>query len=88
MAVPRLEKIVISMGVGKFATAGEKEKVNQVEKELSVIAGQKPVRTKAKKSVANFKVREEMETGMKVTKPRPLGCTSSSIARSHSPSPA
>jgi large subunit ribosomal protein L5 len=67
MAVPRLEKIVISMGVGKFATAGEKEKVNQVEKELSVIAGQKPVRTKAKKSVANFKVREEMETGMKVT---------------------
>jgi large subunit ribosomal protein L5 len=55
------------MGVGKFATAGEKEKVNQVEKELSVIAGQKPVRTKAKKSVANFKVRDGMETGLKVT---------------------
>src|SRR3954471_25033703 len=67
MAVPRLEKIVISMGVGKFATAGEKEKVNQAEKELSVIAGQKPVRCKAKKSVANFKVREGMETGLKVT---------------------
>ena len=67
MAVPRLEKIVISMGVGKFATAGEKEKVNQAEKELAVIAGQKPVRTKAKKSVANFKVREGMETGLKVT---------------------
>jgi large subunit ribosomal protein L5 len=67
MAVPRLEKIIISMGVGKFATAGEKEKVNQVEKELSVIAGQKPVRTKAKKSVANFKVRDGMETGLKVT---------------------
>jgi large subunit ribosomal protein L5 len=67
MAVPKLEKIVISMGVGKFATAGEKEKVNQAEKELSVIAGQKPVRTKAKKSVANFKVREGMETGLKVT---------------------
>jgi len=67
MAVPRLEKIIISMGVGKFATAGEKEKVNQVEKELSVIAGQKPVRTKAKKSVANFKVREGDETGLKVT---------------------
>jgi large subunit ribosomal protein L5 len=67
MAVPRLEKIVISMGVGKFATAGEKEKINQVEKELAVIAGQKPIRTKAKKSVANFKVREQMETGLKVT---------------------
>ena len=67
LAVPRLEKIVISMGVGKFATAGEKEKINQVEKELAVISGQKPVRTKAKKSVANFKVREGMETGLKVT---------------------
>ena len=67
MSVPRLEKIIISMGVGKFATAGEKEKINQVEKELSVIAGQKPIRTKAKKSVANFKVRDGMETGLKVT---------------------
>jgi len=67
MAVPRLEKIVISMGLGKAATAGEKEKLNQAEKELSVIAGQKPVRCKAKKSVANFKVREGMETGLKVT---------------------
>ncbi len=67
LAVPRLEKIVISMGLGKAATAGEKEKINQAEKELAVIAGQKPVRTKAKKSVANFKVREGMETGLKVT---------------------
>ena len=45
----------------------EKEKVNQAEKELSVIAGQKPIRTKAKKSVANFKIREGMETGLMVT---------------------
>jgi large subunit ribosomal protein L5 len=67
LAVPRLEKIVISMGLGKAAAAGEKEKLNQAEKELAVIAGQKPVRTKAKKSVANFKVREGMETGLKVT---------------------
>lgn len=67
LAVPRLEKIVISMGLGKAATAGEKEKLNQAEKELAVIAGQKPVRCKAKKSVANFKVREGMETGLKVT---------------------
>src|SRR5439155_25337461 len=56
LAVPRLEKIVISMGLGKAATAGEKEKINTAEKELSVIAGHKPVRTKAQKAVANFKV--------------------------------
>src|SRR5215204_4803371 len=67
LAVPRLEKIVISMGLGKAATAGEKAKIETAEKELSVIAGQKPVRCKAKKSVANFKVREGMETGLKVT---------------------
>ena len=58
LAVPRLEKIVISMGLGKAVTAGEKGKMEQAEKELGVIAGQKPVRCKAKKSVANFKVRE------------------------------
>jgi hypothetical protein len=58
------------MGLGKYATAGEKEKINQAEKELAVIAGQKPVRTKAKKSVANFKVREGMETGPEGHAPR------------------
>ena len=67
MSVPRLEKIVISMGLGKAAAAGEKAKIEQAEKELGVIAGQRPVRCKAKKSVANFKVREGMETGLKVT---------------------
>jgi large subunit ribosomal protein L5 len=68
-AVPRIEKIVISMGLGKYATAGGEGKANfdKAEKELTVIAGQKPVRCKAKKSVANFKVREGMETGLKVT---------------------
>jgi large subunit ribosomal protein L5 len=68
-AVPKLEKIVISMGLGRFATEGGegKAKFNQAEKELQTIAGQKPVRCKAKKSVANFKVREGMETGIKVT---------------------
>jgi large subunit ribosomal protein L5 len=66
-AVPRLEKIVISMGLGKAVTSGEKGKLEQAEKELAVIAGQKPVRCKAKKSVANFKVREGQETGLKVT---------------------
>jgi large subunit ribosomal protein L5 len=68
-AVPRLEKIVISMGLGRFAVEGGegKAKFQQAEKELQTIAGQKPVRCKAKKSVANFKVRENMETGVKVT---------------------
>src|SRR4051812_30061695 len=52
LAVPRIEKIVISMGVGKYATLGGegKAKIDQSEKELGVIAGQRPVRTKAKKS--------------------------------------
>jgi large subunit ribosomal protein L5 len=67
LAVPRLDKIVISMGLGKAVTAGEKGKMEQAEKELGVIAGQRPVRCKAKKSVANFKVREGQETGLKVT---------------------
>jgi large subunit ribosomal protein L5 len=67
LAVPRLEKIVVSMGVGKLATGGEKGKIEQAEKELGVIAGQKCVRCKARKSVANFKVREGQETGLKVT---------------------
>jgi large subunit ribosomal protein L5 len=70
MATPRLEKIVISMGLGKVATSGgadAKAKFEQAEKELGIIAGQKPVRCKAKKSVANFKVREGQETGLKVT---------------------
>jgi large subunit ribosomal protein L5 len=69
MAIPKIEKIVISQGLGKFATAGGEGKSNfeKAEKELTLIAGQKPVRCKAKKSVANFKVREGMETGLKVT---------------------
>ncbi len=67
LAVPRIDKIVISMGLGKAVTSGEKGKLDQAEKELAIITGQKPVRCKAKKSVANFKVREGQETGLKVT---------------------
>jgi len=67
LAVPRLEKIIISMGLGRAVTGGEKGRLEIAEKELAVIAGQKPVRCKAKKSVANFKVRAGMETGLKVT---------------------
>ncbi len=67
LALPKLEKIVISMGLGKAVVAGEKAKLDTAEKELAIIAGQKPVRCRAKKSVASFKVREGMETGLKVT---------------------
>jgi large subunit ribosomal protein L5 len=68
-AVPRLEKIVVSMGVGRFAAEGGegKGKIEKAEKELGIIAGQKPQRCRAKKSVANFKIREGQETGLKVT---------------------
>ena len=65
MEVPRLEKIVINMGVGEA-----KENVKVLESavsDLQIIAGQKPVITKAKKSVANFKLRELMPIGTKVT---------------------
>jgi large subunit ribosomal protein L5 len=69
LEVPRLDKIVISMGLGRFGVAGGEGRGNieKAERELSVIAGQKPVRCKAKKSVANFKLREGMDSGLKVT---------------------
>jgi large subunit ribosomal protein L5 len=65
MQIPRLEKIVINMGVGD-AVANSKVLDDAVE-ELTLIAGQKPVVTKAKKSIANFKLREGMPIGCKVT---------------------
>ena len=65
MQVPKLEKIVINMGVGD-AVANSKVLDDAVD-ELTQIAGQKPVVTKAKKSIANFKLREGMPIGCKVT---------------------
>lgn len=65
MEIPKLEKIVINMGLG---SAKDNPKVIKVAvEELATITGQKPVVTKAKKSVANFKVREGMSVGAKVT---------------------
>lgn len=65
MEVPKLEKIVINMGVGE---AKENQKVlESAVSDLSIIAGQKPIITKSKKSVANFKIRENMPIGCKVT---------------------
>ena len=65
MEVSKLEKIVINMGVGK---AKENAKIlESAVADLTIIAGQKPIITKAKKSVANFKLREDMPIGCKVT---------------------
>lgn len=65
MQVPRLDKIVINMGVGE-AKENSKALENAIN-DLEIITGQKAVRTKAKKSVASFKIREGMEIGCKVT---------------------
>lgn len=65
MQIPKLEKIVLNMGVGEAVK--DTKKVKQAAEELTLIAGQKAVVTKAKKSIAGFRVREEMPLGCKVT---------------------
>ena len=65
MEVPRLDKIVINMGVGEATQ--DKKKVEAAAAEMQAIAGQKPVIAKAKKSIAQFKLREGMPIGCKVT---------------------
>src|SRR5262249_10426509 len=65
MSLPRLTKIVVSMGLGK--AIAEKTRMEQAAKELGVITGQRPVKCKARKSVSNFKLRQGMEIGLKVT---------------------
>ena len=65
MEVPKLEKIVINMGVGE--AAGDQKKLDAALAELTLIAGQKPVKTLAKKAIAGFKIREGLPIGCKVT---------------------
>ena len=65
LEVPRLDKIVVNMGVGEASQ--DKKKVQTAADEMALIAGQKPVITKAKKSIAQFKLREGMPIGCKVT---------------------
>lgn len=65
MQVPHIEKVVLNMGIGE-ATA-DRKKAENAAKDLALIAGQKPQMTKARKSIATFKVREEMTLGAKVT---------------------
>ncbi|GAB2695890.1 50S ribosomal protein L5 [Paenibacillus thermoaerophilus] len=65
MQVPKVEKVVINMGVGD--AAGNAKLMDAAVQDLQLIAGQKPVVTKAKKSIAGFKLRENMPIGVKVT---------------------
>ncbi len=65
LAVPRLEKVVISMGVGKALE--NKNRLDAAVKDLATISGQHPVRCRARKSVANFKLRKGSDIGVKVT---------------------
>lgn len=65
MEIPRIEKITLNMGVGEASQ--DKKKVQTAAAEMELIAGQKPVITKAKKSIAQFKLREGMPIGCKVT---------------------
>jgi large subunit ribosomal protein L5 len=65
LQIPRIEKIVLNMGVGEATQ--DKKRVEQAASEMELIAGQKPVITKAKKSIAQFKLREGMPIGVKVT---------------------
>ena len=65
LEVPRLDKIVINIGVGEAVQ--DSKKVDAAVRDLTLIAGQKPVVTRAKKSIATFKLRENMPVGCKVT---------------------
>jgi len=65
MEVPRLDKVVLNMGVGE--AVGDSKKVQAAAADLGLIAGQRPVITKARKSIAGFKLREGMPVGVKVT---------------------
>jgi large subunit ribosomal protein L5 len=65
MALPRIEKVVVNMGIGK-ATA-ERNRIDSAVRDLSLITGQRPVVTRARKSVAGFKLRQGQPIGCKVT---------------------
>jgi len=65
MQVPKVQKITLNMGVGK--AVGDKKAIEKAQNDLEKIAGQKPIITKAKKSVASYKIREGYPIGCKVT---------------------
>ena len=65
MQVPRLDKVVLNMGVGE--AVGDSKKIDAAAREMALIAGQKPIVIRARRSVAQFKLREGMPVGVKVT---------------------
>ncbi|MCX6765986.1 MAG: 50S ribosomal protein L5 [Candidatus Moranbacteria bacterium] len=65
LAVPRIEKVVVNVGVGKLLR--ESGKIEEVESALKEITGQKPIKTKARKAISGFKIRQGLEIGMKIT---------------------
>ncbi len=65
LSIPKLEKIVVSMGIGK--AVAEKKRMDSATKELAQITGQKPAICRARKSVSNFKLREDLPIGAMVT---------------------
>lgn len=68
MKIPRLEKIVLNIGLGKMSDGGKENKIiEDAVKEISIISGQRPVVTRAKKSIAGFKLREGLPIGCMVT---------------------
>lgn len=66
MQIPKLDKIVINVGCGKEAN-GNSKVIEAIVRDITLISGQKPIITHAKKSIANFKLREDMPIGAKVT---------------------
>ena len=66
MQIPRLEKIVLNMGIGSYVASGHKD-FSSLKQDLALIAGQAPVVVRSRKSISNFKLREGMPVGMKVT---------------------
>lgn len=65
MQVPKVEKVVLNIGIGKYVKEGKM--LEKIEKDLATLAGQKPIPTIAKKSIASFKIRQGMSIGYKVT---------------------
>ncbi|OGZ34178.1 MAG: 50S ribosomal protein L5 [Candidatus Portnoybacteria bacterium RBG_19FT_COMBO_36_7] len=65
LAVPRIEKVTINTGIGKFMQ--DEKAVEEIIKDLTLIAGQKPVFTRAKKAISGFKIREGLKVGIMVT---------------------
>lgn len=65
-ALPRIEKVVVNMGIGSLVTGGQKD-YSLFEKHLTLITGQKPVLSKSRKAISNFKLREGLAVGLTVT---------------------